>query len=262
MEPIKDLEIYNTRMRKSLIDKAFFIDKIPEDFTLVDYGCADGTLIEFLKTVFNGKNHYLGFDCDDQMIQLAKERVKAEFTDSFDEALDWLEENHSPTNILNLSSIIHEIYSYSGYDEIESFWKHQVFGGHFSHIVIRDMIPSSSINRETYANDVRKVLKFANPYSLNSFQNRWGSVKNFKNFAHFLLKYPYVENWDREVRENYLPITLEDLYMMIPNDYDIIYQEHYCLPFLHEQIKKDFDIDFNEPTHLKLILQKKTAPIS
>ena len=265
MEPIKNLEKYNNGMRKSLIDKIFFVDKVPSEFSLLDFGCADGTLIEFLSNIFP-QNRYVGYDFDPKMIELANERnitSEVSFTSDFQHALSSMMQNGDEpktAKILNLSSIIHEVYSYSSYEEVEDFWNNKVFSprdSKFDYIVIRDMIPSSTVNRETYANDVRKIFKFANHNTLNSFQNRWGSIKNLKNLMHFLLKYRYVENWDREVRENYLPITLEDLYMIIPNSYDIIYQEHYILPFLHEKIKVDFDIDFYEPTHLKLILRKK-----
>ncbi|MGA1049083.1 MAG: hypothetical protein ACO3UU_13830, partial [Minisyncoccia bacterium] len=42
--------------------------------------------------------------------------------------------------------------------------------------------------------------------SLISFEKVWGSIfKDYRNFIHFLLKYRYTDNWEREVNENYLP---------------------------------------------------------
>ena len=258
MEPIKSLDHYNNGMRKSLIDKIFFVDKIPSAFTMLDFGCADGTVIEFLAELFGDQNHYIGYDTDPNMINAAWDRRKiAQFTGSYEKAKEMLDLWPSKTMLLNLSSVIHEIYSYSSYEEVERFWQEQVFDGSYTHIVIRDMVPRNTVNRQSYPNDVKKIYKSANPDILQSFQNRWGSVENLKNLMHFLLKYRYVENWNREVRENYLPLSLEDLYKIIPNCYDIIYQEHYCLPFLHEQIREDFDIEFSEPTHLKMILRKR-----
>jgi len=261
MKPIADLNKYNTSMRQSLIDKIFFVDKVPSDFGLIDFGCADGTLIQFMRNMFP-ENSYVGYDNDPTMIQqaLLKNGINDPnfyCYDNFKNALQQMHSYNKEVNILNLSSMIHEVYSYASYDEIEHFWNDQVFSGNFTHIVIRDMIPSNTVNRETYPNDVRKILKFADPDILSSFEGHWGSIKNLKNLMHFLLKYRYKENWEREVRENYLPITLEDLYRVISDNYDIIYQEHYCLPFLHEKIKQDFGIEFYEPTHLKLILRKK-----
>lgn len=260
MEPIKNLEKYTNGMKKSLIDKIFFIDKISTPFNLLDFGCANGSLISFLSTLFNDENSYVGYDFDSKMLELANKDNNSEhvsFTSDYSHALCSVLRNGY--KVLNLSSIIHEIYSYSSFEEIEYFWKNQVFSPkyvNFDYIVIRDMIPSSSINRESYINDVRKIYNKANQNLLNSFQNKWGSISNFKNMSHFLLKYRYTENWDRELVENYLPITVEDLLRCIPDNYDIIYSEHYCLPFLHEIIKKDFNIDFNEPIHFKMVLKR------
>jgi SAM-dependent methyltransferase len=260
MKKIANLDKYNNSMKKSLIDKIFFVDKVPSDFALLDFGCANGTLLRFMRDMFP-ENSYVGYDNDPTMVRLALEENginDPEFYcyDNFTDALGAIHSYFKKTKILNLSSMIHEVYSYSSYNEVEKFWE-QVFNGEFTHIVIRDMIPSNSINRETYPNDIRKILKNSNSEILNSFESHWGSIKNLKNLTHYLLKYRYTENWEREVRENYLPLTLEDLYIIIDSQYDIIYQEHYCLPFLHETIKQDFDIDFNEPTHLKLILKRK-----
>ena len=51
--PIVDLNRYNLSMSKSLIDKIFFMDKIDDTIkVIVDYGCADGTLIRFIAPLF------------------------------------------------------------------------------------------------------------------------------------------------------------------------------------------------------------------
>lgn len=92
---------------------------------------------------------------------------------------------------------------------------------------------------------------------LNDFENKQGSIERNKNLLHFLMKYKYEKNWKREVLENYFPIPLEELLSMIPPSYQIVYKDVFALPFTKEAIKKDFDIDIKDTTHLKLILQKK-----
>ena len=53
MPDITDLTAYNLSMKKSLIDKMFFMDKIDDNIKVVmDYGCADGALIRFLAPLF------------------------------------------------------------------------------------------------------------------------------------------------------------------------------------------------------------------
>lgn len=62
----------------------------------------------------------------------------------------------------------------------------------------------------------------------------------------------------REVRENYFPITLEQLLSKIPTyKYEIIYFKDYTLPFTSSKIKQDFDVDIHDNTHVKLLLQLK-----
>ena len=59
-----------------------------------------------------------------------------------------------------------------------------------------------------------------------------GGLTSNKNFLHYLLTYRYVENWDREVRENYFPHSIEEFLSKIPTKYEVVYFEHYTLPFL------------------------------
>ena len=53
------------------------------------------------------------------------------------------------------------------------------------------------------------------------------------------------------------PIILEDLMEAIPNNYKSVYKEHFVLPYIKKVIKKDFDIDLIDNTHLKMILEKE-----
>ena len=75
---------------------------------------------------------------------------------------------------------------------------------------------------------------------------------------HWLLKYRYTDNWERELKENYLPITVEHLKSTwIPPQWQIIFEEHATYPFLKDKIRQDFGIELNEPTHLKMIIENK-----
>ena len=73
---------------------------------------------------------------------------------------------------------------------------------------------------------------------------------------HFLLKYKYTLNWDREVHENYLPITTEEMMSRIPEGYRVVLKDSFALPYISWQIRKDFGFDLTEHTHIKLILEK------
>jgi hypothetical protein len=101
-----------------------------------------------------------------------------------------------------------------------------------------------------------KVINKSDKGRLSDFEGKWGRISNNKNFIHYILKYRYIANWDREVEENYLPITTEHLMTLIPENYQVIFHEHYLLPFLKEQVNKDFKIDLKDCTHVKFILKK------
>lgn len=250
MEKIKDYKIYTYRMKKSLLDKMFFLDKFFEPIeTIVDFGCADGELIEEMNHLFPDYR-YIGYDISDEMLEIAREKNKdIEFYNK------WKNINIDfEKSLLNISSTIHEVFSYSTKEEIKEFWD-CVFNSGFKYICIRDMMLSDTLVENVTDNDVLK-LKQANNNSVEDFENIWGSLKSKKNFVHYLLKYKYLENWDREVKENYFPITVEKLLSMIPNNYRITYSEHYILPYTAHQIKSDFGIILDTNTHFKLILKR------
>lgn len=56
MEKIANNQHYNQAMAKSMIDKLFFLDMAVDIKSVVDFGCADGTLLK----------------CDQMLKQLSK----------------------------------------------------------------------------------------------------------------------------------------------------------------------------------------------
>ena len=262
-------------MSLAMIDKLFFADKISPDL-VVDFGCADGALLRQLKALKLDLN-VIGYDADSNMARNSTKNIPI--------GSDWyclLEDlqglpacfyldkiRNGQTNppyphypikknvALILSSVIHEICHYGSKADIDDFWK-KVFDTGFEYIVIRDMVPSRSIDRPSNVNDVKKVYhKFLHTKALNDFESVWGSIESNRQLVHFLLKYRYLEpNWDREVRENYLPITREDLLAKIPNQYDVIFHEHYVLPYILQTVKNKTGIEVKDPTHMKLILKR------
>lgn len=140
---IQDVNKYTTSMSKSMIDKMFFMDKINSSVKVIfDYGCADGALINFLAPLFPDMV-FVGYDASAEMVACAvKNKIyeNVSFMDNLDNFPTWLSENHFTPNqcAINLSSLIHEVYSYSTIQEIESFWNFVNKSG-FEYIIIRDM---------------------------------------------------------------------------------------------------------------------------
>lgn len=254
MQKINNYDVYTRGMSKSFQDKLFFLDKIKEDIMgIVDFGCADGTLIEYMDKNTNGVK-LVGYDIDDNMVNLAKNKSSRVFSTNFNECLNNVKVDKS---LLNLSSVIHEVYSYSTSTDIDLFWE-RVFNSGFGYIAIRDLCASESINRPSNINDYTKLLQKSNREQLAEYESIWGSIRENRNLVHYLLKYRYVENWAREVRENYFPLSLERLLSKIPTDkYEVVYFENYILPFTANKVKEDFDIDLHDNTHIKLLLKRK-----
>ena len=250
---INNLAKYNERMRKSLIDKIFFMDKVENVDTIIDFGCADGTLLKFLAIIFPEYN-YIGYDHSKEMLSLARDGAgKIKFTSNLKDIITHIDLNRS---ILLLSSVIHEVYSYSSREEIQQFWA-EVFYSGFRYIAIRDMIPNRNIKRQASYMDLSKVYQPQRKEQIDEFEHHWGSLSNNINLVHYLLKYRYTDNWNHEVAENYLPLIFEDLLYLIPDFYEIDFCEHYTLPYVKNIVREDFGIVLKDNTHAKLILQKK-----
>lgn len=259
--PIANYDIYTNGMRKSMADKLWFLNKIKGAEAIVDYGCADGSLIGCMADATHCSFDFAGLDIDNEMLDRARGRYPfAQFVRP--EQVGSLEVNVERA-CLNCSSVIHEVYSYNSAKDISRFWNF-VFDTGFQYITIRDMAVSradlakmapgfsSIVDRICSDEEVRKRFE---EFLLPSRRVR-GAV-GIKEVVHFLLKYRYVDNWERELQENYLPLYKEDIVALIPKDkYRIRYMEHYTLPFLKEKILEDFGIEFNVKTHYKILLEK------
>lgn len=256
---ISNKQSYIDGMNLSLSDKSFFIDLIDFD-VIVDFGCADGSFLQHISKI-KPNVKLIAYDLDDDMLEKAKAKLgkKALVTSNWEEVVNTIHYYKKP--LLNLSSVIHEVYSYSNSMTIKYFWDKQVFNGDFKWISIRDMIPSVELSKNEinkFKDDVKNVKMKTDKYYLNSFEIKWGSINdNYKTFIHYLLKYRFTDNWEREVLENYLPVSLETLKKKIPNDYKIVFEDDFLLPFLKSQVKKDFNVELIHPTHVKMIIENK-----
>lgn len=248
---MRNIQNYNEKMRRSLMDKVFFIDKIPQDIeVIVDFGCADGSLIYFLSNLFPEKT-YIGYDNNPNMINEAKkgnDKENIHFSGNWECVVD--NTKHKKTAIV-FSSVLHEMFDSN--DDLR-----KIFIQDFDYIIVRDMMPSKGIRRQSFHSDVVKVLQRAKPNFLRTFQAKWGSIEDNENLVHYLLKYKYEENWDTEVEENYFSIKYEDwLEKHLPRKYECIYTHRYVLPYIYLTVKEDFDIEIKDNTHIKAIYKRR-----
>lgn len=271
-----NLDSYNQNMAKGLDDKMFFIEKLPFDkynnWIFVDFGCADGVMENALAIVLEklgvtGK--IIGYDISESMINIAKSKFKdlstpdleVIFTANWKDVSDMVTEDNDTKCVLICSSVIHEVYSYAnGKEDINWFWKIVNQTG-FDYVCVRDMMASKSIEHptdektlETFYNHVNKskpeLLKY-----IKEYEERWGSLKENKNFVHYLLKYRWTTNWTREVNENYFSIPIEE-FLSKMRRFNIMHFEKFKVPFLENCWKEDFGIKIKDNTHIKAIFVK------
>lgn len=259
MTPIADMEVYTTGMQKGMEDKLWFLEKMPKDIKLIyDFGCADGALLQEVNHLKPNINLF-GYDPSREMVKMANHRHLGDRVDFWSVPAAYV----PPKTLLNCSSVFHEVHSYGTPKSIAEDYKN-IFEVGAEYIAIRDMFycEEDSFTLE----DVMKIYEKSD-WHLTDFIAHWGALVksredtpmnlNQKEILHYLLKYRYTVNWEREVKENYLPFTLKAFLAKIPDNYEIVYLESYTLPFLKEQIKKDFDIDLKAKTHAKILLKKK-----
>lgn len=252
---IRDTMSYANRMEGSMAEKLFFLSHIPNDSvsSIVDFGCADGCLFQAMRKL--GCNlKQVGIDNEPEFKEL--------FTLRNPDAV-WIQSKFPVVRdmvdpkkcILNLSSVIHEVYSYMDPKEVELFWK-SVFESGFKYITIRDMITTDN---EDEAASIFDLVQLNNQdvfrKQKEDYEALYGKITTRRNLYHFLLKYRYTENWERELRENYLPLTEQALIEMIPDEYEVVYERVYTNPFIEVQTFNDFGIRLSEPTHIQMILR-------
>jgi len=241
-------------MRMSLIDKIFFLDKCDAD-VYVDYGCADGATIDFMRRLFPEKT-YIGYDLGEEHLRKARENLPGvAFTSDWQEVKRLVREQAPRRAAVVCNSLIHEVYNYLSQQEVEAFWGDIFDPETFGTVVIRDMCVSRTTSRQSDSLSVAKIRQRYDQAMISEFEQHWGNLSENWSLVHFLLKYRYKTNWAREVRENYLPLNLEDLLAKIPAEWEPIFMEHYTLPFIRQRVKQDFNLELQDRTHIKLILQ-------
>ena len=254
MNPIINLDKYTTSMKTTLSDKLFFTELIESDI-YVDFGCADGSTLKALQNIYPNKI-FIGYDINEDMIQLAKSNTsRILYFSNQTELIEYLNKYKHLSKCLLLNSVLHEVYTYSSKEELEEFYQF-IFSDIFDYISIRDMMCSDTTNIPVNPLLVSKVYQSENFKQVMEFEKVWGKIVTVRQLMHYLLKYRYIENWSRELYENYLPITIEEFLQLIPKNLNVEYSQRFFIPFIHNKILEDFGIDFCENTHIKLILSR------
>ncbi len=86
---------------------------------------------------------------------------------------------------------------------------------------------------------------------INDFETAHGTLESLYSVNHFLLKYMYTDNWDRECAENYVPVTREEYEEVFSSmGAQLTVHETYLIPYLREKWRADFGLNDNELSDL------------
>ena len=276
---IHNIDTYIKGMSTTLTDKLWWSDLIPDEIdTVIDYGCAQGDLALLMQD----KYQYIGIDNSSEMLQLARHNHILHFGRSSEFYPSLIEANgkYDPSKtVLVLNSVMHEIFSYLSDAEIHALFE-EMFGNGIRCVAIRDMhLPDTEdLNKiGTRNNKARIEQSYRYSYLWTEYMNYMMYGRYSEGYrqedkgriafermplyiTEFLMKYRYVENWRREMRENYFWPWLQMISQYIRSDgnehgfYGIAHESEFRVQFIVDRIKEDFDIDFDLNTHRKVLL--------
>lgn len=256
-----NLDIYTEEMKKSLWDKAFFMDKIIGAKCVIDFGCADASLICMLREIFPSMDFY-GFDINEELLKRARENMHENISDRkfiYDEnelnllIADVISRYDGTEICINFSCVLHEVFSSSpsGQRSIERLVK----ALEPKYITVRDMYAPAEGRCTTH-------YQYLNPKPekkyVDEFQNKYGPIMCNTHFLHFMMKYQWKDNgWEEELEEDYFAWKVYNLLDLInPKEYKVIYQYQYLLPFYADKWAY-LDLDpFKDTTHIQLVIRR------
>lgn len=255
---MRDNEIYTSEMMKSIWDKAFFMDKIPGTKCVIDFGCADGSMIYMLAPLFPDIE-FIGYDNDQKMYEQAFNGLMThDFIhniiffkpEELYNMILYVHDHWSDNICLNFSCVLHEVFSFGQLDAIKLLLQQLKP----KYITIRDMYYHGDyhpINQFTFNHIVEDI---PDRY-IQQFQDKYEPMRTWKGLTHFLMKYRWKDNgWEEEMEENYYSWDIQKFNEI---GYDTIYENHYQLPYLLEKWNKEYG--FYNPdahTHAQFILRR------
>lgn len=269
---IKDIQAYVNGLDGALVEKSWFLDFLPERVTtVIDFGCADGALMQHCKDRNaplgmmlhrgeplrkacrkSGELKYIGVERDAEFRARCRDRGFECY-----QALDDVPLPDTKNACLVFSSVLHEVASYGS---LEALWDRLGAGyGRVwpSYIAIRDMAPGGydGFSHDAYCELSGVMHRSGRGWMLDDYERRWGRIETGESALHFLLKYRYEANWDREVGENYFaadPATLHRLYRK--SGYRATWSERSALHYLQQRWAEDFGFTADKTTALESFL--------
>ncbi len=232
-------EVYAEGMEASAADKAKLL-KFVRPGLVADLGCGTGTVLELLRRKYRTSS-FVGIDLSPEMVERCRKRFPGVEIRHHDITVRLFDEASMDT--LVLCSIMHEVFSYKGYDysAVRQTLRHCAEalkpGGR---LILRDGIKPARedavyltfLREEVYD----KFIKFS--FEFGSSEIVWRLVDNRIQVARrdameFLTKYIYDVNWKYEVKEQFGVFTLTGWAEEFRKaGLKVIHKESYLIPWL------------------------------
>lgn len=257
---ITNLDKYTSAMQNTLLDKIWFLDKIdPNINTIIDFGCADGALFNFIEELFPNRFTFVGIDSSAEMItrtvqntlDIPQNRI------SFHEELAAVKEFDLENSILVLNSVLHELYNYLSYPVRTNILRELFTKYNFKYIAIRDMHKiedGSFVGYPKYRIKDKDILKRKVEFDAQEYFAK----ADINGLIEFLLKYNYVDNWSRECSERYLWNWSKDILNFAEDHYVLLYNTPFYLPYQLEHWVLDCEYSNKViiNTHKKMLFRR------
>ena len=238
---IADEKVYLSRMKKSMTkeEKLFFLNYLNmQDFdAVVDYGGADGTLLSIVKD-------FVRPDCELYCIDeysYGTTRYDGIIYTTEAQAMGW---TIGKKYLLIFSSVLHEMLALPALGLI--------LGAQA--VAIRDTYFDKLLVDEPHRREIGGIkARLSNAYSTYE-------TPTLADAYQLLLKYTYVENYNKESVEDYfynLAKSLIDRLFVWQKTFKCLCHQTYILPYIKKRVKKDWGIEMKYPTHLKSLWVKE-----
>ncbi len=219
--------------------------------SVLDVGCADGTVTLALADMFPSVN-FVGIDLSPEFIEIANSRVGSRTNVRFECVyLRDLLATDDKFDVVLFCSVLHEFFSYG--EGISSVVKALSDARELlnpgGQVVIRDMLLYEyAENSQLWLTEILKKVRVEKLASLvDDFEKYFGKINSIKQVNHFLLKYMYTDNWQREVKENYVPVSFENydkIFAVL--GMTVSFQRSSTIPYLKNKWKEDFGFTDDE----------------
>ncbi|MCH7598101.1 class I SAM-dependent methyltransferase [Patescibacteria group bacterium] len=254
MKSIKNENRYLERLSAPLQEKMIIARYVPpKTRSILDVGCADGTVTMHLAQLFPEAN-VIGIDLNKNFVDRAEAKVREDGVKNIRFERIYLRDllaREDRYEIITFVSVLHEFFSRG--EGISSVVKaiadaHELLvpGGR---IIIRDMAAPEYFKKMRTVDALHKKIvskEKAVPY-FESFQKKYGPTDNLLALNHFLLKYPYMDNWEYEMEENYLGVTVEEYEQAFALlGMQTLHAKAYLIPFLREMWEREFGLSEKE----------------